>query len=412
MPQYPEPFQKTILFSSYLCNPFSVSEANTAFEWLKILLTRFNIVLFTTDEEERSIKQYYNNSLPANLTIISFTDRYPFKSKSIIKNTVRLGYFYFNYKIKGYLRKHPEVIAQCDILFQKSPESFRYYTSLTAFGKPVYIGPLSGGLKPPGQLKGYFRREHSLYKLRNLDPLIMKLPVYKRQFSKIKKVLISFDYVEELLPPQFLTRKKVLINAGIDCAPYQQARNDTAIINILHIARLTRYKATELLIRALNNIKETNFVLNIVGRGEEQEHLEALVKEYGLSDKIIFHGYKPVDEVKQFYQSASLFCLPTLTESAGNVFFEAMASGLPVITMDNGGPKYICPDQGAIKIPVTSEEGIISDLQQSITLLMNDPKKREEMGKFNRAYCRENYDWSVLKKKILDFFDEEMSNLS
>ncbi|HTI61267.1 glycosyltransferase family 4 protein [Mucilaginibacter sp.] len=399
---------KTILFSSYLCNPFAVSEAYSAFEWLNILLKRFNIILLTTTEEKESVDLYYKKHFPDNLEIISFPDNYPFKSYGKIKNTVRLGYFYFNYKITSYLKKRPEIIDRCDIILHKSPESFRHFTSLVKFDKPVYIGPLGGGLKVPAGMKDYFKKEHFLLKLRVLDKLLLKLPAYRNQFKKAEKVLLCLEYVRDTLPPEFLERSELLLNNGINCDQYPQAVGDTAVVAILFVGRLTRYKGAELLIKALSRVRSSNFVLNILGRGEEQAALEGLVKSYGLSDKIIFQGYKSIEETRQFYYMSSIFCLPTLTEAGGNVFFEAMASGLPIITIDNGGPKYICPDEGAIKIPVTSEEGIINDLQESLELLIGNQQKRKEMGKFNRGYCRDHYDWKVVEQNILRFFAGEI----
>jgi glycosyltransferase involved in cell wall biosynthesis len=401
-------FDKTILLSSYKSDPFGVSESYIAFLWLNILLKKFNIILLTTIDAEDSLKNYYQNNLPENLKIVSFKDNYPFKSKGIVRNGIKLGYFYFNQKIKKYLIEHPEIIAECDILFHKTPVSFRYFTSLVHFNKPVYIGPLSGGLKPPAVLRNYFRKESIAHKIRNLDPFILRLPVYKKQFSKIEKVIVCFDYLDDILPKEYLLRKKILLDIGIDCSQYTQAVNNSKTTSILYVGRLTRYKGAELLIRSVTKIKDLDFVVNIVGDGEERDYLKNLVKEFKLEDKIKFHGFKPAQEVKLFYSSASVFCSPALTESIGIVFYEAMASGLPIITINNGGPKYICPSEGSIKIPITSEDGIIGELQESIQFLIENPAKRKEMGEFNRKYCRENYDWKILEKNILDFFSDEI----
>ena len=403
--------KRTILLSSYKNDPFGISESYIAFVWLNILLKKFNVILLTTTEAEKSLTEYYGNNLNGSLKIISFKDEYPFKNKSAVRNGLKLGYFYFNNKIKKYLKKHPEIIKSSDILFHKTPVSFRYFTSLVRFNKPVYLGPISGGIKPPAVLKNYFKKESLIHKLRNLDTLILKLPPYKKQFAKLEKVLVCFDYVEDILPKEYLKRKKNLLDIGIDCSQFNQAVNND-IPKILYVGRLTRYKGAELLIRSIEKIKDLNLVLDIVGDGEERGFLENIVKEFNLQNKIHFHGFKNAKEVKQFYSNASIFCFPSLTESIGIVFYEAMASGLPIITINNGGPKYICPDEGAIKIPLASETDIIKSLAESIQLLVENPGKSEEMGKFNRKYCFENYDWKTLEKNILDFFTEEIERHS
>jgi glycosyltransferase involved in cell wall biosynthesis len=400
--------QKTILFSGYNCDPYDISEDYTAFIWLTILLKRFSIIALLTKTSEASILKYYNYQLPGNLRIIGFEDEFPFKSSRVVRDNLQLGYFYFNHHITAYLKKHPDVIDASDIIFQKSPEGYRYFTSLVDFDKPVYIGPLGGGLKPTTELKGFFKKEPLLFKLRNLDRWLLKLPMYKKQFSKLAKVIVAIDYLDDMLPAQYLKNKVVLLNSAIDTSQFSQAVDQSGKVQILFVGRLTRYKGAELLIRALNNIKHQNFVLNIIGEGEDRPNLEALITEFALGDKIVMQGFKTPAQVKEFYRTSSIFCLPTLTESLGVVFFEAMGSGLPIVTINNGGPKYLCPDEGAIKIPITTEAGIIKDLQDALSMLIKDPAKRHHMGAFNRQYCHQNYDWKILEQRILNFFEAEI----
>lgn len=400
---------KTILLSSYRCDPYDVSEASIAFIWLKILLKKFNIVLLTTKKAECSITKYYRYKLPSNLKIISFTDKYPLKKNRIVRESIKLGYFFFNYRIKSYLDRHPDIINTSDLIFQKSPASFRYFTSLVKYKKPVYLGPLSGGLHIPDELRTFFKKEPVLYKLRTLDSFILKLPVYKNQFRQLEKVIISFDYMKDIIPTQYLVRSKVLLDSGINCSEYTPVNNNKSTTRILYIGRLTRYKGAELLIRALKDLKNKDFILDIIGDGEEKKNLKKLVREFNLCDKIKFHGFQPRETTHKFYQSASIFCLPSITESIGIVFFEAMASGLPIITINNGGPKYICPEQGSIKIPIAHESEVIKTLKESLEYLIENPKIRKKMGNYNLNYCLRNYDWPVLEKEILSFFIEEVT---
>ncbi len=399
---------RTILFSGYRCDPYDVSEANIAFKWLTILLKRFNVILLTTNKACSSIDRFFAHKLPGNLEIIPFKDNYPFRSKRIVRDSIKLGYFFFNYRITTYLRKNPKVISNVDLIFQKSPASYRYFTTLYQFDKPLYIGPLSGGLKPPASLKKYFRKEHFLYRLRFLDSLLLKLPVYRKQFLKAEKIIVSFDYLHELIPSEYLKRKKILLDIGIDSSKYPPARYENRTLNLLYVGRLTRYKGPEILIKAVKDLKGIDFILNILGEGEEEYHLKKLVDEFDLRSKVVFHGFRNAEEVKEFYSKASIFCAPAITESIGIVYFEAMASGLPIIAVNNGGPQFICPDQGAIKIPVKTEQEIIREFRDSILILATNPEKRRKMGEFNRKYCIKNYDWKILEKNILHFFEEEV----
>lgn len=400
--------KRIIIYSAYSCDPSEVSEKYVAFIWLQMLLKQFTLILLTTKQAEASIKAYYNNTLPANLQIIGFEDNYPFKGMRIIRNTVQLGYFFFNYKINRYLCKNPQILNSCDLIFQKTPESYRHFTSLVNFQKPVYIGPLGGGLKPPKELKGYFKKEPLLYKFRNLDALLLRLPVYQRQFLKARKILVAIDYLDDILPKEYLKNKRVLMNSGVNCSQFPHANLSSQTTNIIFVGRLTRYKGAELLIRAIVKLKGQDFKLHIFGEGEESRHLKDLVVKLDLAGEVNFHGFVHPVAMKPFYQAATIFCLPTFTESLGIAFLEAMACGLPIVTIDNGGPKFICPSQGAIKIPIMPESDIINVLTESIQFLIKNPDKAKEMGRFNRQYCQQHYDWQIIEKEVLDFFKAEI----
>jgi len=77
--------KKTILISAYTCNPNGVSESLAAFNFVRILIKQFSVIVLTTKDNEAQIKSFFYEELPKNLNIIAFTDKYPGKNLSIIK---------------------------------------------------------------------------------------------------------------------------------------------------------------------------------------------------------------------------------------------------------------------------------------------------------------------------------------
>ena len=49
----------------------------------------------------------------------------------------------------------------------------------------------------------------------------------------------------------------------------------------------------------------------------------------------------PPEELIEIYFASDVFCFPTIVESFGNVFLEAMATGLPIVTTDAPGARDI-----------------------------------------------------------------------
>lgn len=396
--------------SAYRCSPYGISEADSSFIWLKILLKKNHVVLLTTEKNREDIYKFYKNRLPENLVIIDFKDKYLFKKNRIISSTIKVGYFIFNWKIKKYLSAHQDIINSSDVLFHRSPMSFRYFSSLSLFDKPFIFGPTGGGLKPPNELANYFSKESKILKLRNLDSFLLKQKIYRSQLEKCKAIIITLGYVKEIIDSKYHSKMKEIIEIGISCEEYKrQAPPPKDKISILFVGILARYKGAELMIKAFSKLnfgQYPNIHLDIVGGKGEEKYLKELTSNLGLKKFITFHGFVPKQDVKKFYESASIFAFPSITEANGNVFLEAMSYELPILTVNNGGAKYICPDEGAIKVNISNETELIENLKFGLEKLIDNDLLRKKMGAVNREYCEKNYDWKVLEKRIEDFFQE------
>ncbi|MEW6118603.1 MAG: glycosyltransferase [Pseudomonadota bacterium] len=84
--------------------------------------------------------------------------------------------------------------------------------------------------------------------------------------------------------------------------------------------------------------------------GDMRSELEAQVARLGLAGRVQFLGALPPAELKWPLSAADVFVLSTRNEGWANVFLEAMACGLPVVTTDVGGnAEVICrPEYGGI----------------------------------------------------------------
>ena len=91
--------------------------------------------------------------------------------------------------------------------------------------------------------------------------------------------------------------------------------------------------------------KFPNLIYLIIGgagpEGDWSEKLRAQVAQLGLVDHVIFLGALSPDELKLPLSAADVFVLATRNEGWANVFLEAMACGLPVVTTDVGGNREV-----------------------------------------------------------------------
>jgi len=110
---------------------------------------------------------------------------------------------------------------------------------------------------------------------------------------------------------------------------------------ILGIGRLTKQKNFSMLIRAFGQVREHYPVrLAILGEGEEQAELKALVNQLNLSEHVAFLGF--VDNPYAYLARAAVLVLSSLWEGFGNVIVEAIAVGTPVVSTNcRSGPAEI-----------------------------------------------------------------------
>ena len=101
--------------------------------------------------------------------------------------------------------------------------------------------------------------------------------------------------------------------------------------------------------------------------GDMGAELRRQVAELGLTDAVHFLGALPADHIRQPLSAADVFVLATRNEGWANVFLEAMACGLPVVTTDVGGnAEVVCrPELGAV-VPFGDGPRLLDALEQAL----------------------------------------------
>lgn len=114
------------------------------------------------------------------------------------------------------------------------------------------------------------------------------------------------------------SRIKVRNELGID---------ETAKL-ILNVGILTKQKNQKYLLKIMNNekIKNYNYKLLIVGKGELKEELNNIISIYGLENKVLF--LQDRNDVNEIMCAADIYAFPSLYEGLPNALVEAQISGL------------------------------------------------------------------------------------
>src|SRR6185312_9864948 len=135
---------------------------------------------------------------------------------------------------------------------------------------------------------------------------------------------------------------------GVDVGRFSPARRDPALnpappaqLSVLYSGRLTREKGADLLADAFLAARERDPRLHLCLAGGGPE--EGALRER-LGGHATFLGWLHGDALARAYASADVFLFASRTDTFGQVLLEAQASGLPVVAVDEGGPRELIED--------------------------------------------------------------------
>lgn len=179
---------------------------------------------------------------------------------------------------------------------------------------------------------------------------------------------------------------------------------------VLTVSRLQKRKGHDRMILALNDVRRAvpDVLYAIVGDGEERRSLGQLVGREGLGEHVQFLGELGDEAMVRCYQQCDLFALPNRRvgediEGFGIVLLEAQACGKPAIAGASGGTAEAM-DVGRTGVVIPCETP--HPLAETVVELLDDPDRRERMGRAARAWAVEHFDWGALARQAATLFDE------
>ena len=157
---------------------------------------------------------------------------------------------------------------------------------------------------------------------------------------------------------------------------------------------LREIKGYRQLIEAFAKNKFSNCQLLIIGSGEQEPQLKALIKSRELSDKVKLLGQKKKEEIIRLLDSAHCFVLSSLKETFGVVVIEALSRGLPVISTQCGGIDGLVDSSNGILVKVNDIDAMaaaMNKMKESITIY-NSSQIAED--------CLNKYSPKIIAKKL------------
>jgi len=191
--------------------------------------------------------------------------------------------------------------------------------------------------------------------------------------------------------------KLVEIPFGVDVHRYHPAvRSAHDAASLLFLGALDRhhyFKGLNVLLQAMARLRDrTDWRLTVAGDGDLKPMYEAMARERGLDDRVIFAGRVGDAEKARLYAEADVFVFPSIdrSEAFGLVALEAQASGTPVIASNLDGVRSVVKDEETGRLVPPKDDVALA---AAIAWMIEHPNEREAMGECARRRVEALFSW-------------------
>lgn len=170
------------------------------------------------------------------------------------------------------------------------------------------------------------------------------------------------------------------------------------VVHIMMIARFGPQKDHTTLLKALAEMKDENWVLSLVGGGDNADVVK-LTDKLGLTDRVKFLGER--EDIPELLETADLYCLISHWEGFPRSILEAMRSGLAVVATDVAGVKEsVTHEETGYLVPHEDTEKLSAALGQ----IVRDKDRLAQMGREGRKAFEESFTFQHMMDKNLEIY--------
>ncbi len=169
--------------------------------------------------------------------------------------------------------------------------------------------------------------------------------------------------------------------------------------------RLTAQKGQHFLLHMSRSLLDAGVrhTLVLAGEGERRRELEALARNLGLQDTVLFTGF--LTAMAPFWRSIDMFVLPSLWEGFGYVLAEAQLAEKPALAFDvNSMPEVVRSGETGLLLPPPAEDetaaAVGARLAAAVRSLKDDPALAARLTYNGREHCRKTYDQERLMDQL------------
>jgi len=163
------------------------------------------------------------------------------------------------------------------------------------------------------------------------------------------------------------------------------------------------YYAVDVVVRAFAEVRTVfpEARLDLVGAGPQEAEIRALVQNLKLAG-VEFKGVVGRNEIKRYYDSADIFINASRLDNMPVSILEAFACGLPVVTTEPEGMRYVVEHGRTGLLSPTGDERALA---ANVIRVLRDADLAERLSSSARREM-ERYSWPVVREQWLEVYRE------
>lgn len=224
----------------------------------------------------------------------------------------------------------------------------------------------------------------------------MLRPFWRKVVSDADLIICPSKSIEDLIKKATEQVRTQIIPNAIDTDKFKPGAKDPR--NLLVVTRMFERKGVQFLLRALVGMSDA-FNINIVGDGPYLHTLKTMARELKIDAQFWGHVDNDSAELKELYETASIFVFTSEAENFPIVLLEAMIAGAAIVTSSGTGCAEVVGDT-ALLVPIRDSDAIGSALNK----LTRDPDLVARLGKSARERVISRYGWNGVIDQHIDAY--------
>lgn len=398
-----------ILLSAYACRPNAGSEPGCGWNWATHLAARgIEVHVLVAKRNQEAIEAGLREQPIQNLHFTYVPAPYEWTKKNEALH-------YVSWQVAA-LKAARELSRKFEfqVAHHVTYASVHVPSQLWRLGIPVVFGPVGGGQTAPASMLPYFGADKSKERLRSSVTKALRFsPFHGRWLRRMNFILAANRDTLNVVHALGCENTSLMCDTAVAADYFAEGprnfRARSGPLKLLWVGRMLTRKALPLALDALKEVRQ-NVTLTIAGDGIDPRIVHQMTQDRNLQHRVFWKGRRLTQtELRKAYAEHDAILFTSLRDSFGSQVLEAMAMGLPIITLDLHGAHDWVPNGASLKVAVGNVADTVRSLAGAIQeFALLSPARRNQISACAWNFAR-THTWSARAEFCERLYEEILS---